>query len=185
MKRKTPILVYGITCILFLFALGFLLFYEEFFASISFVDVAKERTELIDGIESYQSPEELRKFFGHKVSSWEVIENDKLDKSDKRSPYHIYRVLIKDYSCLGFSGELSVTFFNNRLERTCFYPLKPDKFIDALIKDKGVEFDKEQKAEIPPFTRIWVAIDYKDRKYVGWKDIRLSKEVDIWTYRYA
>ena len=124
---------------LFLLCFGLLFACEQvfdYFSSTTFVDVAKERSKLINGIESYQSIEEAKKQF----PVWEEIEQSTLGPRDKRPRFDIYKVSIKNYSHLGISGELHVQFFNDRLMETWFYPSAFDKYLDLLIKKEGLVF---------------------------------------------
>lgn len=157
----------------------------DHFSAISFVDVATERTRLINGLESYWTIEEAKT----KLPSWEVIEQSSLKPQDRRPPFNIYRVSIKNYVHLGVSGELQVKFFNNRLLSTWFYPETFDRYV-LLLKDKeGLTFqegqDGSRDAMIVPHTHVWVYKDYKEQLYIGWEDIRLARELGLWIKRYS
>lgn len=157
----------------------------DHFSSISFIDVAAQRTKLINGIESYQSIEEARRLF----PVWEVVEQSSLGPEDNRPPFNIYKVSIKKYSHLGILGELHLLFFNNRLMETWFYPGSFDKYVNLLEKKERLELQEElhglRGAIISPYTHMWIYKDYKDSNYVAWEDTRLQREQRIWIKRYS
>lgn len=157
----------------------------DYFSSTSFVDVASEHVKLINGLESYLSINETKR----RLPSWDVIEQSGLKPQDKRPPFNIYKVAVKNYSHLGISGELHVQFFNNRLLSTWFYPDALDKYMQLLKDKEGLTFQKSRdglkEAAIPPYTRIWVQSDFKGQQYVGWEDTRLAREFNLWIKRYS
>jgi hypothetical protein len=165
-------------------------------SSKSYTEIAKDRTKLINGFESYQSIEKVKAMFKNDTSSWIVIEDSK--SGNDNAPFNIYTVEIKNYSHLGFIGDLRLDFFNNRLEETWFYPVEYDKYVDLLVKKEGiVELKDKKKNEqidglpalpspygykdnIQPYIKIWFFTDYRGKKYVGWGDTRLIEEKHQW-----
>ena len=97
----------------------------------------------------------------------------------------MHTITIEKYLDLGFSGEVDVAFFNNRLISTRFYPSKAEKYIEALANVAGIRFDSAQQAKLPPHTIVRFGIDHKQRKYIEWSDLRLDKEVELWIQRYS
>jgi hypothetical protein len=164
---------------------------REFWWPVTFVEVAKERTKLIDGLESYQSIEEAKSWFAARSFKWELVADNHLAPGDKRPPMSIYSVSIKNYVHLECSGELHVSFFNNRLMSAIFYPVEHDRYLDRLVKREGIRFVVDSKrpdvreATVAPHTRVWPYRDYQGRSYVGWSDTRLEEEEMLWTMRYA
>lgn len=182
-SRKTlEVILVSVLCGVFVSACDEI---TDYFSSTSFVDVAAERAKLINGLESYLSIDETKR----RLPSWEVIEQSGLKPQDTRPPFNIYKVAVKNYSHLGISGELHVQFFNNRLLSTWFYPDAFDKYIQLLKDKEGVTFqesrDGSKEAAIPPYTRVWLYRDFKDRQYVGWEDTRLAREFNLWIKRYS
>ena len=179
--------------LLFLPGLGYLLYQltVDFWWPVSFVEGAKERTRLIDGLESYQSIDEARAWLAARSLTWQVIADDHLAPDDRRPPFSIYSVTIKEFSHLDCPGELTVTFLNNRLMSTVFYPNDLKTYLDRLVTRDGIRFVADPKrpdsleATLAPYTRVWSFRDYQGRGYVAWADTRLEKEESIWTMRYA
>jgi len=158
-------------------------FCNDYFVSVSFVKVESVHTKLINGIESYQSVDQFKDFLSHNSYQWD--ESKSQPATGRRPPYNTNTIIIKNYSYLGFYGELDVGFFNNRLIRTTFIPIDYEKCMEAIVKIEGLKFDSNQSAKLPPHTNVRFAVDYKGRKYISWSDDRLDREVKIWIMRYS
>lgn len=180
MSPRQSFLYVVLICSLFFWLLGGC---QDNYTSVSFVKVELERTKLLNSIESYQSIDEFKVFLSRSSFKWEESKDQPSPKG--RPPFNMHTITIKNYSHLGFSGELNVGFFNNRLMGTLFYPVDVEKYIAALTKMEGIKFDGDQEARLPPHTRIRVATDYQGHKYIDWSDIRLDKEVELWIKRYS
>ena len=153
------------------------------YASVSFVEIESEHTRLIDAIDSYQSINEFKSVLNRSSFQWEESKDQPSPKG--RPPFNMHTITIKDYVDLGFSGELDVAFFNNRLISTRFYPSDAEKYIDAISKVAGIRFDSSQEAKLPRHTSVRFSVDYRGRKYIEWSDVRLDKEVELWIKRYS
>jgi len=153
------------------------------YSDISFSKVESERTKLIGGIESYQRIDEFENLLGNK-SSWEVSKESPPSPKG-RPPFNMTTIVTKQYTHLGYTGSLEVSFFNNRLISTTFYPSDADKYVEALVKVEGLRFNDSHEASLPPYTRVKFETDYKGRKYVDWADVRLDTEVGVWIKRYS
>ena len=175
---------YQFMCLIHLLVIWLLAGCGDNYSSSSFVKVESERTKLIDGIESYQSMDEFKGFLSRSSFQWKLGE-DSRPSAKARPPFNISTITIKNYSHLGFPGELSIGFFNNRLMGTTFYPTDIDKYIEALAKADGIKFDNNQEARLPTHTLVRIATDYKGQKYVRWSDVRLDKEVELWIKKYS
>ena len=152
---------------------------------VSFIKVESERTKLIDRIESYQDINEFKGFLNRGSFQWELNE-DSRPAPKGRPPFNMSIVIIKNFTHNGFSGELSVGFFNNRLISTTFYPYNnTEKYIKTLDETEGIKFNNSQEIRLPPHTRVRFATDHKGRKYVDWSDNRLDKEIELWIKRYS
>lgn len=152
-------------------------------ASVSFVKVESERTKLIDGIESYQGIQEVKGFLAQNSIRWNESEDKPSPKG--RPPYNVHVITLNNYAHLGVSGELVITFFNNRLAATTFYPLDVEKYVAAVTNKELVQLKLNKEVTLPPYTRLRFAIDYKKRTYVDWSDSRLDKEMELWIKRYS
>lgn len=165
---------------------------QDVLYATSFTEVATERTKLIDGIESYQSMDDAKRRF----QQWAVIEESRLAPGDKRPPFSIYVVAIENYSHLGYSGKLHLTFFNNRLAEARFYPSSIEKYVERLQEHDKLTFTSTDKragspeARVAPHTRIRIynqpPLDLQGQnRSIGWGDERLEKEETLWIERYS
>lgn len=148
----------------------------------SFSEVPDTRTALIGGLMSYQSVEHVRRELA--ALSWEVVEDSHLGANDRRPRFDVYTASLKGFVHLGQVGELTLQFFNDRLMETRFFPKDVDAFLAALA-NAGVDLRRQSDATALPHTRLWTAMDYKKRRYVGWEDVRLADEMKFWIKRYA
>lgn len=151
-------------------------------ASVSFLKVETERTKLINGIESYQNVDEFKTSLSRDSVQWEESEDKPSPKG--RPPYNVHVITLKNFCHLGFTGELVVTFFNNRLMATTFYPLDAAKYVVAVEKKEVLQLSGKE-AKLPPHTRVRVDVDYKNRAFVDWADIRLDQEHELWIRKYS
>jgi len=106
-----------------------------------------------------------------------VIEDSKLAAGDPRPAFSIYTVRVPNASDKGFSGELRLNFFNDRLMEVRFYPDDVSAYRSAMRADKPGRFDR--------YVETRTAEDYRGHWYVAWADKRLRDELDDWIERYA
>jgi len=153
--------------------------------STSFQKVEPERTKLIAGIESYQSAEEFKSSLAHSALQQDVVDEGESSSPAGRPPFKFRTLAIKKFSHLGVQGDLFVTFFNNRLMETQFYPSDAGSYITAVEKKEGLHFGEHKEIALPPHTLIRVAVDGKGKTYINWMDNRLYEEVDLWIMKYS
>ncbi len=132
-------------------------------------------TQLINGIKSYTTLREFMELHpqvkvesgsdGHPGDKW-------------RPKYEIKQVTLLDYRHLEHLGKLTVTFFNDRLMSTTFYPHDVDRYLSELRK-RGIEF-KTDLAAFSVHTLIRVGTDYQGNRYVDWEDKGLAEEMGKW-----
>jgi hypothetical protein len=135
-------------------------------------------TPLIDGFNSYSSIKSVEDSC-RSLFSWEVIRNYNHDKKDKRSPIHIYSIKISNYVSLKQSGELELSFFNDRLMQTIFYPTDYQQYLMRL-KSNGIDLLTKKDRSISKNVNVRSAIDYKNKFYILWIDKRLEKQYDLY-----
>lgn len=170
--------------------IGIFIYHELWFLEyyhlppVSFVKIESDRTKLINGIKSYQSIDELKSLFGPSSFQWDVGKESR-PSLNGRPPFNMHTITVKNYSHLGVTGELNISFFNNRLITTMFYPSEVEKYIETLCKVERIKFDNNREITMSPYTRVRYGSDYKNRKYIEWSDIRLDKEVELWIKRYS
>ncbi len=162
-----------------------LFFWSDYGRSITFADIVKDRTTLLGGIESYWGIEYLENHLRKNSLAWELKRGPRPGLEDKRPPFIIDTVTIKNYSHLGFSGEMIVEFFNNRLVGTKFWPQEVDEYVKRLASTEKLNIVSNREVMLSKYTRVWVAVDHLGKKYVGWEDVRLNKEMKTWIKRYS
>jgi hypothetical protein len=151
----------------------------------SYTEVATVRVKLIDEIESYQSPDELKRKLAAGLLPWTIVEDSKLAASDRRPPFHQYSVVVKGYQHLGLSGSLEARFLNSRLMEVRFFPDDFDRYLLALSASLGKPVESGQESLVRPNTRLWIAAGFEGRRFVGYGDTRLQEEQNDWIRRYA
>jgi hypothetical protein len=150
--------------------------------SESFTEVESVRSPLFPGYDSYASVEEVTPKLPLQAEK-KVVEETSLAKDASKPSYRIYTLRIAPYTHLDQSGALFITFYNNRLLQTAFYPEKLDEYVAALKKSgTGVRFGQEL---VRGHTTIWIGTDFDNKHYVGWADKRLREQQRRWLARYS
>lgn len=148
----------------------------------TFTEVEQPRSALISEFVRYASREEVVS----KVSSRfqiQVVEDSSLPAGDRRPPFSIYTLSVAGFRYLDHDGELRMTFFNNRLQETWFYPNDPDAYFSAL-RSHGV-VPSEHSQLVMGRTAVWTGTDYRVKSYVAWQDTRLGEQSKRWISRYS
>lgn len=149
----------------------------------SFTQIESERTKLIGGLDSYSSFSEVKSKLRLSDKAVKTIENGR--RSAEGRPPFKFRVVAFDYTHLDYRGRLEITFFNDRLMSTKFYPEKADQYIARLKSKLNRKFDTKRQAHLPPFTSLWLGRDVQGRKFILWEDVRLQEQVNDWIERYS
>src|SRR5471032_2752659 len=118
------------------------------------------------------------------AGNFDIIEDRTPLPSDTRPPYRLLVISKKNARIEGQSGELVLTFFNDRLMTSQFYPA------DMAAARGAVEAGQELSlaggdSHIQPSTRVWVGKDETGRGYIGWIDKTLQAEQDAWVKQYG
>lgn len=149
--------------------------------SEDYTAVEKNRSELFPGFESYAAWEDVKSSLPPDVEA-KVAEDTTLGQGKSAPPYKAYAVSLSPYSHLELRGRLLITFFNDRLMTTAFYPDNLDDYLAALRKSGvAVEFSQELSRNN---TMIWIGTDFDHKQYVGWADKRLRDQQRRWLANY-
>ncbi|MBW8000657.1 MAG: hypothetical protein FVQ80_01370 [Planctomycetes bacterium] len=140
--------------------------------------------KLFDEFESYKSSSQIKASIPDNYL-WQVIEDSNSAINDTRPPCNGPVVSLKSYRYNGYSGELVLVFFNDRLMRCVFYPEDVERFEKFLIKNLKIKKLFGKKVSISRNIRLSYHVDYKNRPYFSWEDKRLQKEEDAWIMRYS
>jgi hypothetical protein len=149
--------------------------------SESFTEIETTRSPLFPGFHSYAPRAEVMAKLSREVKV-EVVEQTSLAQGDSTPPYRIYTMSIAPYPHLGQPGKLHMTFYNDRLLQTAFYPQELDDYVKAL-RNSGVAVEFGQEL-VKGNTVIWIGIDFDNKHYVGWADQRLREQQRRWLARY-
>ena len=148
----------------------------------TFTSIKLIKSPLIAGTPSYSSPEEIQNSY-FKDKEWNIVEEDNLAPDDPRPPFNFLTVSCSDYEHLGYLGNLTLVFFNNRLMVTRFFPQDFDGYKKAL-RINGILLQDDREIQIM-FSTIGSSTSYKNEAFVDWVDVRLRAEVLEWVHRYS
>ena len=147
----------------------------------SFTEVESARAPLISGFESYASRAEVMAKLSAKMEI-KIVDHTSLAKNDSQPPYKIYTISIRPFEHLKHRGRLHLTFYNNRLEQSLFYPENLDSYIGALDQS-GLRLRLGQELARGNSV-IWKGSDPDHEEYIGWADKRLRGQQRRWLARY-
>lgn len=119
------------------------------------------------GVNSYISPQQAQQRIGPKAQNWEVFEDTKNDKSDRRSAYHRYVVVVAGVTDHGELGTARLHFYNERLSSVWFYPDNPNEYQRKLGGNS-------------PGVIVRSGKDHLGRFYVAFDDPVLEGEHNDW-----
>jgi len=149
--------------------------------SEDFLEVENVRSPLIDGFESYASIQEVTAKMP-KHLEMKVVADTSLAKNSSQPPYKIHTVSVAPYEHLNHLGTLQLTFYNDRLVQSAFYPEKFKNYVNALEKS-GVMLELGAEA-VRGNTVIWQGKDDDQYRFIGWADKRLRQQQQRWLVRY-
>jgi hypothetical protein len=141
-------------------------------------------TKLMPPLYSGYSLQKVQRELNLKPGDWDVMEDRRPLISDQRPPFRMFTISRKGFAKFGVSGELVMTFYNDRLMTTLFYPTELETLRMALAREAGVSLTPQGDARIEPATRVWIGKDRDGRSYVGWIDLELERQQDDWIEKY-
>jgi len=149
--------------------------------SESYTEIEQARASLFPGFESYTSVKEVKSKLPAEAEI-KVVEETSLAKDSSKPPYRIYAISVSPYTHLKKPGKLALTFYNDRLLQTAFYPEKLDDYVQALRRaGMGLTFGQEL---VNGNTVTWIGTDFDNEHYVGWADKRLREQQRRWLANY-
>ena len=139
--------------------------------------------QLVGSYQSSQKPHEVLNALRDAKRKYTVVEDSKGPAPPDRRPRFDFLVLeVEDQEYCGQRGTLRLTFFNDRLNSTIFYPADVRACITALGQaPTGLERGRLIAAN----TLLMSSTDYKGRPYVAWHDQRMNEEQDRWVSKYS
>ena len=103
--------------------------------------------------------------------------------NDPKPALSVRWVSLLGYSHLDFSGELTLWFYNNWLAETRFTARNFQAYVEALAKQLPGLITAKKEDRVAPYTRVY--IPQGRGVFVGWQDMRLAKEYDLWLCQYG
>lgn len=141
-------------------------------------------SKLIGPLYSGRSLAAVERDLDLKPGDWKVLEDVRPLSSDKRPPFRIFTIS-KPQPMYSIPGELVMTFYNDRLMTTQFFPQDLDRFKAAMQKEDGIALSSDNDAKIAPSTRVWVGKNSDGATYVGFIDKVLQAQHDAWLKQYG
>ena len=117
------------------------------------------------------------------AGNFDVLVDRRPLPSDTRPPYRLLVISKKQAKVDGQTGELVMTFFNDRLMTTQFYADNMGAARGAVEAVQKITL-AGGSSHLEPSTRIWVGKDEAGRSYIGWIDKYLQAEQDAWIKQY-
>lgn len=136
-------------------------------------------TALFKPAMSYWNFEKTRREL--KYNNWDTIEDRKPLVSDKRPPFRLIVIRVPDFKDHGFTGNLVLWFYNDRLMKTQFYVADIKSYLNAA----GVPLGSDMSGGIPPHTHVWVGKEQDGQTYLGMEDEILKQQMNDWISRYS
>jgi len=142
-------------------------------------------TKLMPPLNSGYSLQKVQRELNLKPGDWNVLEDRLPLTSDKRPPFSILTISRQGFTKFGETGELVMTFYNDRLMTTLFYPTDLETLRGALAREAGISFSAQGDARVAPTTRVWIGKARDGRSYIGWIDLELERQQDEWIEKYG
>ncbi len=128
-----------------------------------------DASKLMGKLYSGQSLQTVQRKLDLSAGDWQVQQDDRSLNTGGQKPSRLYVISKKPFVQYGDSGELVLTFYNDELVATQFYPSNLDSFREQVQSDDKIDLSSGEN-KIPPSTRVYVGKDNTGRSYVGWID---------------
>ena len=148
---------------------------------------SRPATQLIDGFSSYETVEQVRA----KLKANGFGENWKEDIQSARGTRYrpaayIMTTLSGPYADLGITGDLKLTFHNDRLMGTTFTPADGPAYLAKLrAQMKTIPRKPDERIRIHERTMFSYHTDENGKCWFIWDDSKLEKEWNDWVYKNA
>jgi hypothetical protein len=142
-------------------------------------------SKLMPPLYSGYSVQKMQRELNLKSGDWEVLEDRRPLTSDPRPAFNILTISRPGFTKFDASGELVMTFYNDRLMTTLFYPTDLEALRSALARQAGISFSPQGDARIGSTTRVWIGKARDGRSYIGWIDLELERQQDEWIEKYG
>jgi len=135
---------------------------------------------LLEDFYSYSTVETVRSKVRARGLEWNVLEEPTSPPS-RAKPFYIAKV--PNFSHLGVTGDLSFFFVRDRLVRIQFVPPDPRAYWDVLVRAEQIQGVSSRANGQVVWVKlgdveVWLSVLFPDARFVGWRDERLSSEVN-------
>lgn len=147
---------------------------------VSFVDRVEDPVLLLDGLPSYGSATEVRRWLEARGL---LVDNEKMTPGPgpPRPPFDFLRLTVNDYQIGDCEGRTEYVLFNDRLLETVFWPSNCEQSLDEIARNGTVDTSSESQY----LHIVKHEVDFQERRYVSWMDDRLDHETDLWIKRHS
>jgi len=139
-----------------------------------------EPSRLFDETYSGQSLQAVERKLHLRAGDWNVVEDQRSLSGGSEPPSRLYIISKPSYQGYGSEGELVLTFFNDELVGTRFFPTDMKTACAAVEQQQSIGLCSGGDARIDPFTRVWIGKDNAGRRYLGWIDKQRQAALDNW-----
>jgi hypothetical protein len=139
-----------------------------------------EPSRLFDETYSGQSLQAVERKLHLRAGDWTVIEDQRSLSGGSEPPSRLYIISKSGYQGYGSEGELVLTFFNDELVGTRFFPKDLNTACAGVERQQNIGLCSGGDARIEPFTRVWVGKNDSGQRYLGWIDKQRQAALDNW-----
>ena len=129
---------------------------------------------------SGQSLQAVQRILHLRAGDWNIVEDQRSLSGGSEPPSRLYIISKPDFQQYGSQGDLVLTFFNDELVGTKFYPADVTSACAAVERQQGIGLCSTGDTRIEPFTRVWIGKDNSGHRYIGWIDKQRQSALDNW-----
>lgn len=141
--------------------------------------------ELVFGLKSYSSIEEVKSRITQEGGNWGVVENNSLNAQDVRPKYEYIRVETNIFSDADHHGKTLLSFYNGRLMSVWFYADDWASYKKYLEEKRNIVINGNTWDSISGNVHSWIATDHAGKYYIAWEDIPLADEMKKWIEKHS
>jgi hypothetical protein len=132
---------------------------------------------------SFWNFEKTRRELGYR--NWDTLEDRQPLVSDRRPPFRLIIIRVPAFKDHGYSGDLVLQFYNDRLMKTQYYVSDMKGYLGVAAEDEQVSLGNDKSGHIAPHTRVWLGKEQDGREYLGMEDEILMQQMKDWISQYS
>ena len=141
--------------------------------------------DLVFGLKSYSSIDEVKSNITQKGGNWSVVESNTLGSQDVRPKYEYIRVATDLFSDADHHGKTLLSFYNGRLMSVWFYADNWGRYKKYLEERRNLVIKDNAWENISGNVHSWISTDHAGRLYIAWEDVSLSDAMKKWIEKYS